>query len=231
MHSSNHQTTTIMLAIMIVTSSLLIGCGKMPGSGKKKMVPVKPPKPFAQDVAADAYASVDEAIVSLVELAEAGRTKQQDLAASWLTMQGEAVVTPLAAILSDEGQSEQARVAACQVLAEIGPAARPVLMKATASPTPQVRHSATLRLGRIRPVDQLTIDHLISMLKHADQRTRRAAILSLGTLGTTADAATESLAAIYTDTGTDELLRNAAFSSLKKIHPRRDFTDLLDGSM
>jgi HEAT repeat protein len=230
MQYSTRQITVNLLAMLAITSSLLIGCGKMPGPDKKKARARSSVKPFSQEVAADAFASVDEAIQKLIELAEAGQINQQDRAASWLSKQGEAVVPPLSKILSDESRSEKARIAACQVLAEIGPAARAVLLKTTDSPTKMVRISATVRLGRIQPADQLTIDRLISLLKHADKTTCRAAAVSLGSIGSVADSATESLTTIYLDQQADELLRNAAFSSLKKIHPRRDFTDLLDGS-
>ena len=90
-----------------------------------------------------------------------------------------------------------------------------------------VRVSATRRLGLIKPSDQQTVDRLVTLLGHEDQQTRRAAVQSLGAIGNSADAAIDPLVEIYNNKKNTDLLRNDAVQALKKINPRKDFTDLL----
>jgi len=208
------------MILLVITS----GCGKVPGTGKKKKSSTSQRPP---PVAADAYGSVEEAVTELITSAEANNLKKQDRAASWLADRGEPAIDPLSAILLGSDQPEPARIAACQVLSKLGPGARPALLRASDDTVRMVRISATRRLGLIRPSDQQTVDRLVTLLGHEDQQTRRAAIQSLGSIGKPAEAAIDPLVEVYNNKRNRDLIRNDAVQALKKINPRKDFTDLL----
>ncbi|MFP6649873.1 MAG: HEAT repeat domain-containing protein [Pirellulaceae bacterium] len=207
--------------ILLVVAS---GCGKVPGTGKKKKSSTSKRHP---PVAADAYGSVEEAVLELIQSAEANNLPKQDRAASWLADRGESAIDPLSAILLGSDQPEPARIAACQVLAKLGPGARPALLRASDDPVQMVRISSTRRLGLIRPSDQQTVDRLVTLLGHEDQQTRRAAVQSLGSIGKPAKTAIDPLVEVYNNKQNRDLIRNDAVQALKKINPRKDFTDLL----
>ena len=211
------------VAVMVLLAGAS-GCGEVPGTAKKKKSSTSQRPPA---VASDAYGSVAEAVSELVQSAEAHNLKKQDRAAAWLVDRGEPAIDPLTAILSSTDQAEPARVAACQVLSKLGPAARPALLRATDDPVRMVRISATRRLGLIRPADQQAVDRLVTLLEHEDQQTRRAAVQALGSIGKPAEAAIDPLVEIYNNNRNKNLLRNDAVQALKKINPRKDFTDLL----
>ncbi|MFP6751164.1 MAG: HEAT repeat domain-containing protein [Pirellulaceae bacterium] len=210
----------------IVVMILLLaagGCGKVPGSGKKKKKTTR----RRPQVAADAYGSIAEAVDELLESTKTNNLAKQDRAVAWLSGRGTPAIDPLANILGSSDHSEAARVVACQVLSKLGPGARPALLQATGDDVRNVRVSATSRLGMIEPSDQQTVDRLIELLGHDDQKTRRAAVRSLGSIGNSAEAAIDPLVEIYNNKKNTDLLRNDAVQSLKKINPRKDFTDLL----
>ena len=210
----------------IVVMILLLaagGCGKVPGSGKKKKKTTR----RRPQVAADAYGSIAEAVDELLESTKTNNLAKQDRAVAWLSSRGTPAIDPLANILGSSDHSEAARVVACQALSKLGPGARPALLQATDDDARMVRVSATRRLGLIKPSDQQTVDRLVTLLGHEDPQTRRAAVQSLGSIGTSADAAIDPLVEIYNNKKNTDLLRNDAVQALKKINPRKDFTDLL----
>ena len=208
------------MILLVITS----GCGKVPGTGKKKKSSTSQRPP---PVAADAYGSVEEAVTELIMSAEANNLKKQDRATSWLADRGEPAIDPLANILGSSDHSEAARIVACQVLSKLGPGARPALLRASDDSTRMVRISATRRLGLIQPPDQQTVDRLVDLMGHEDQQTQRAAVQALGSIGKQAETAVEPLVHLYNDQKNPNLLRNDAVQALKKINPRKDFTDLL----
>ena len=210
----------------IVVMILLLaagGCGKVPGSGKKKKKTTR----RRPQVAADAYGSIAEAVDELLESTKTNNLAKQDQVVVWLSSRGAPAIDPLANILGSNDHSEAARVVACQVLSKLGPGARPALLQATGDDARMVRVSATRRLGLIKPSDQQTVDRLVTLLGHEDQQTRRAAVQSLGSIGNSADTAIDPLVEIYNNKKNTNLLRNDAVQALKKINPRKDFTDLL----
>ena len=178
-------------------------------------------------MAADAYGSIAEAVDELLESTKTNNLAKQDRAVAWLSSRGTPAIDPLASILGSSDHSEAARVVACQVLSKLGPGARPALLQATSDDARMVRVSATRRLALIKPSDQQTVDRLVTLLGHDDQQTRRAAVQSLGSIGNSADAAIDPLVEIYNNKKNTDLLRNDAVQALKKINPRKDFTDLL----
>jgi HEAT repeat protein len=210
--------------VIVVTILLLVtsGCGKVPGTGKKKKSTRR-----RITVAADAYGSIAEAVDELLESTKTNNLKKQDRAMAWLADRGEPAIDPLANILGSSDHSEAARIVACQVLSKLGPGARPALLQATGEDVRMVRISATRRLGLIKPPDQQTVDRLVTLLGHEDQQTRRAAVQSLGSIGKPAETAIDPLVNLYHDRKNMDLLRNDAVQALKKINPRKDFTDLL----
>lgn len=218
MRFSSRQAIVVMILLLAAG-----GCGKVPGSGKKKK---KAPRQRPQ-VAADAYGSIAEAVDELLESTKTNNLARQDRAVAWLSGRGDPAIDPLANILGSSDHSEAARIVACQVLSKLGPGARPALLQATGGDARMVRVSATRRLGMIRPSDQQTVDRLVTLLGHEDPQTRRAAVQSLGSIGTSADAAIDPLVEIYNNKKNTDLLRNDAVQALKKINPRKDFTDLL----
>jgi HEAT repeat protein len=218
---------TIVLMILLAAAS---GCGEVPGSGGKKKKSSSRARKRAP-VAANAFGSVDQAVSELIEAATDKNLQKQDRAGDWLADRGAKSIEPLAAILKSSDQSEQARVAACRVLAKLGPGARSALLQATDDETQIVRLAATRLLGAIQPADKQTVDRLIQLLGHQDRQTKRAAVRSLGEIGkeakAAAKAAIEPLVAIYRDESNDQLLRQDAVKALKIINPRKDLTDLL----
>ena len=210
---------------IVVMILLLVagGCGKVPGSGKKKKRTTR----RRPQVAADAYGSIAEAVDELLESTKTNNLAKQDQVVAWLSSRGTPAIDPLADILGSSDHSEAARVVACQVLSKLGPGARPALLQATSDDARMVRVSATRRLALIKPSDQQTVDRLVTLLGHDDQQTRRAAVQSLGSIGNSADAAIDPLVEIYNNKKNTDLLRNDAVQALKKINPRKDFTDLL----
>ncbi|MDP7206509.1 MAG: HEAT repeat domain-containing protein, partial [Pirellulaceae bacterium] len=197
--------------------------GKVPGSGKKKKKATRQ----RPQVAADAYGSIAEAVDQLLESTKTNNLARQDRAVAWLSDRGDPAIEPLANILGSSDHSDAARIVACQVLSKLGPGARPALLQATGADARMVRVSASRRLGMIRPSDQQTVDRLVTLLGHEDQQTRRAAVQSLGSIGKSADVAIDPLVEIYNNKKNTDLLRNDAVQALKKINPRKDFTDLL----
>ena len=209
---------------IVVTILLLVasGCGKVPGTGKKKNSTRR-----RTTVPADAYDSIAEGVDELLESTKTNNLAKQDRAVAWLADRGEPAIDPLANILGSSDHSESARIVACQVLSKLGPGARPALLRASGDSTRMVRRSATRRLGLIQPTDQQTVDRLVTLLGHEDQQTRRAAVQSLGSIGKPAETAIDPLVNLYHDRKNMDLLRNDAVQALKKINPRKDFTDLL----
>ena len=217
MHSSRQLAIVVMILLLVA-----VGCGKVPGSGKKK-------KPTRRriTVAADAYGSIAEAVDELLQSTKTNNLAKQDRVVAWLVDRGEPAIDPLANILGSSDHSEAARIVACQVLSKLGPGARPALLRASDDSTRMVRISATRRLGLIQPSDQQTVDRLVELLGHEDQQTQRAAVQALGSIGKQAETAVDPLVDLYNDQKNPNLLRNDAVQALKKINPRKDFTDLL----
>jgi HEAT repeat protein len=178
-------------------------------------------------VAADAYGSIAEAVDELLQSTKTNNLAKQDRVVAWLADRGEPAIDPLANILGSSDHSEAARIVACQVLSKLGPGARPALLRASGNSTRMVRISATRRLGLIQPSDQQTVDRLVELLGHEDQQTQRAAAQALGSIGKQAETAVDPLVDLYNDQKNPNLLRNDAVQALKKINPRKDFTDLL----
>jgi HEAT repeat protein len=215
---SSRQLPIVVMILLLVAG----GCGKVPGTGKKK-------KPARRriTVAADAYGSIAEAVDELLQSTKTNNLAKQDRVVAWLADRGEPAIDPLANILGSSDHSEAARIVACQVLSKLGPGARPALLRASGNSTRMVRISATRRLGLIQPSDQQTVDRLVELLGHEDQQTQRAAAQALGSIGKQAETAVDPLVDLYNDQKNPNLLRNDAVQALKKINPRKDFTDLL----
>jgi len=231
------KTVTILSLILF-----LAGCGSSPQTGgqAKKSSPKTPtaskatkPEPEAKPkpsstVDADSFAGIPEAIRVLTEAAKSGGKKDDELmrADKWLGMQGDAAVEPLASVWNDEQADLAGRIAVGRILRRLGPAAKPALKQALGSETRLMRLNAIQSLGCVQPTDPDIIQTLLDLIDGDDERIRLEAILALANIGTEAeDMCTDKLVAILNDAEENRTLRDAAKRALKKVNPRRKFTD------
>jgi HEAT repeat protein len=223
---------------ILALALLLLGCGpqagrqaKRPGTKRpttstpsKSKREAKPKSTLA--VHAESFAGIPEAIRALTEAAKSSNEDEVIRADKWLVMQGGAAVEPLANVLNDEQAHLAARFAACRILRRLGNEAKPALKQALGSESKQMRLKAIETLGRVRPTDPDIIQTLVDLIGAEDERVRSVAILSLGDIGPPAkDMCADKLVAILNDAEENETLRDAAKRALKKVNPRRNFTD------
>ena len=167
-----------------------------------------------------------EAIKALGEAAKSGKNDELIQADKWLEMQGLAALEPLADVVTDEEAHLAPRIAACRVLRRLGPNAKPALKQALGSESQQMRLNAIESLSLVRPSDQDIIETLMDLVDGEDERTRLQAVLALSRIGPQAkDTCGDKLVTILNDEEENDTIRDAAKRALKKVNPRRTFTD------
>lgn len=216
----------------------LLGCGPQTSqqakrSGSKAPVAAKTSKSKSKakpkpplTVHADSFAGIPEAIRALTEAAKSGKDNELIRADRWLVMQGGAAIEPLANVLNDQQAHLAARIVACRVLRRLGSDAKPALKQALGSEPKQMRLNAIEALGIVRPTDPDIIQTLVDLASGEDERVRLEAILALAKIGPHAkDKCADMLVAILNDAEENETIRGAAKRALRKVNPRRNFTD------
>jgi hypothetical protein len=186
------------------------------------------PQPTAKSKSAARveFASVDAAFAEVERLAsDASAGPQRMQVERWFHDQGERIAPELAAKLADPEADAASRIAACRVLARLGPTARPALLAASEGPPGPVRIKAIESLARLEPADAETVAKLIALIDDDDRDVRRVAIAGLKHVGPPAKEASPRLQAILSDANEEETIRAAAKEALKSVAPRRTLVD------
>jgi HEAT repeat protein len=177
------------------------------------------------------FASVEAAFAEVERLSSDSNAGPQRMQVErWFHDQGDRIAPELAARLTDAEADAATRMAACRVLARMGPIARPALLAACDGPPGPVRIKAIESLGRLKradgeSADAATIAKLIALIDDEDREVRRVAIAGLKNIGPPAKDATARLQAILNDVNEEETIRAAAKEALKSVDPRRTLVD------
>jgi HEAT repeat protein len=216
------------LGFVLVSS----GCGaseaRLDSTERGDPIDSAQPPPTARSKSAERieFASVDAAFAEVERLASdpsAGRQRMQ--VERWFQDQGVRIAPELAAKLADGEANAASRMAACRVLARLGPTARPALLAASEGPPGPVRIKAIESLARLEPADAETVAKLIAFIDDDDRDVRRAALAGLKHVGPPAKEASTRLQAILSDANEEETIRAAAKEALKSVAPRRTLVD------
>ena len=231
-----------MYRLLLVLPLLLIGCGTSSkpdasdppttsmNSDDQPVVTatspsaVKPTVNNRPDVPSDAFSSVAEAISALTIATEAKTDEDRYRATEWLVNQGDAAVAPLAAELEDPRTGTRSQITVTRIIGRIGTVeAAAVLTKIANAENQMAAINAIQLLGQVTPSAD-TVDALIKLLDHDDDRRRLESVKALGEIGEPASAAGEKLIALQNSRDNDAL-RRAARKSLEQVDPRRTLVD------
>lgn len=171
------------------------------------------------------FASVDEALGVLIKATDEDDRDRQLASYNWLAGQGEGAVPAVVAAMNDEAISIESRRLACRVLGQLGPAAEPALLEASASDELPLQLKAIESLAAVEPPSRQIVDRLISLMENENEQVRRTAIRSLGNIGTPARAAADKLQALRNSVEANETIRGEADRALKRVRPIRTFND------
>ena len=183
------------------------------------------PAEVADDPVQENFASVNDALSSLVDASASDNKKQQMAAYTWLCQQGPAAIDPVVATMNDESVSITARRHACRVLGHLGPEAAAPLIKASQSDNLALKLRAIETLPAIEPMQASVVQRLIQLLDHSNDQIKHTAIRSLGHIGPPAKASADKLNALRDNVELSETTRMEAGKSLKLIRPIRSFED------
>jgi HEAT repeat protein len=195
------------------------GAPKIVSAAPRKSAPTNAPERAASG---DSFSTVNAALESLSTGLAADDQVAIRGATAWLAKQGAGAVAPTAAEVKNAQNDLRFRLACLNVLGYLGPPAAGPILEATQSDTPQVRAKATDMLGNIHPSSSQIVSRLIELLDNDDLALRRSAVESLGRIGKPAERAAPQLLAILNG-DSDDSLRGAAKTALKKIEPRIGF--------
>lgn len=177
-------------------------------------------------VTATSYTDIPTAIDVLSTAAREEDITEIVRSERWLVMQGSAAIEPLGKIFGDEQADLAARIASSRVLRQLGPDAMDALRLGMNSSSQQIQLNAIKGLAYLKPTNDRIIRGMVILVDHDEQRIRQEAILGLAAIGPAAQsAAEERLIQLLNDTNENETLRDAAKRALKKVAPRRSFTD------
>lgn len=200
-------------------------------SSQRQSSSAKPVDNQSRAAATAEFASVEAAFAEVERLSNDPNAGPQRMQVErWFNEQGDRIAPELAARLTDTEADAATRMAACRVLARMGPIARPALLAACDGPPGPVRIKAIESLGRLKlaegeSADAATIAKLIALVDDEDREVRRVAIAGLKNVGPPAKEATARLQAILNDVNEEETIRAAAKEALKSINPRRTLVD------
>jgi HEAT repeat protein len=169
----------------------------------------------------DAFAQVSDAFDSLVKAMSANDQLTVYTAETWLAMQKDAAVAPLAKILRDANEPLERRMIAGRALGKVGPPAASTLIEGLTVDNERVRLRVIDAMGMVKAGDERLIDKLIELTADGDPQNRQHAIMSLGRTGPAAKKAAPRLVEILNNAAEPEALRSEAKKALKEVDPRR----------
>ncbi|MFM8252057.1 MAG: HEAT repeat domain-containing protein, partial [Planctomycetota bacterium] len=169
----------------------------------------------------DAFAQVSDAFDSLVKGMSANDQTAVYTAETWLAMQKDAAVAPLAKIVRDANEPLERRMTACRALGKVGPPAAAALIDCLPVDQERVRLRVIDAMGMVKSGDERLIDKLIELTADGDPQNRQHAIMSLGRTGTAAKKSAPRLVEILNNAAEPEVLRSEAKKALKEVDPRR----------
>lgn len=181
-----------------------------------------PVKPSAPPVS---FASVDEGLTALATATDARNSDRQKDAYNWLAKQDESAVPAVVAAMNNPSLSIEARRMACRVLSQLGPSGAAPLVAASSSEELPLKLKAIEAMPAIEPQQKIVVDRLIELLDDANDQVRRAAVRSLGQIGTAAARSADKLIALQNNVEVDEMTRDEAARAIKRVQPRRTFND------
>lgn len=177
------------------------------------------------EVPADAFDNVADAVSALTLATDAQFDEERYRATEWLVMQKDAAVAPLAEEVKETSANPRSQIVIARILGRIGtPAAAQELVVMTTAENHLGAINAIQQLGVIKPPSPDTIENLIRLLEHQDDRRRLEAVHALGKIGQPAAAASKQLVAIQNSQDNDTL-RQAARRALEKVDPRKTLAD------
>ena len=173
-----------------------------------------------------AFASVEEAIDAMRAAADSGQGNRAVRVAQWLSRRGAESLAPLQRLLEDGQAPPTSRIAAVESLKRMGPQAVEGLVRVAESDgATAVRASAIGAVASIQPVAPSTVDRVIQWIDLPDIAIRRAAVIAVGRLGSSAKKCAPRLQSILNDINEDETLRGEAKRALKSVSPRKTLVD------
>ena len=211
--------TWIMVGLFITT-----GCSD-PDPTVVKQLPKK--RVVGQDarvdrtVAAATFESTEAAFAALVTARAERKLDDQEQAVGWLFKKGAAAFEYCASIGRDTQQPTSSRVAACNVLAEFGQQAIPVLLELTRDSEQQIVMSAVERVSLIKPPTKEIVDRYIELLDSDDWKIQLITAQATRRLGVQGGRTADQLEVILQDDKKHQLLRDAARKALRSVEPRR----------
>jgi len=230
----------LLIACVVVT---LIGCGNVPQPASENKAPKakakeKPAAPKEEPIDPNAFASYDEAMAAIVKATAEQKPADMNKAERWLGSKGTAIASQLSATAKDSSGPLPARIAACRILARIGPVATPTLMEISKKDTKpdQLRQNGVQWMGVIKPTSKEIVDHLITLSnettgsKEMNQKIRMAALQALLKIGPEVKKLrpdyVETLQNTLNSLTEDDSIRGQAKLTLKSIEPRRGFSGM-----
>ena len=172
-------------------------------------------------VAAAAFESTEAAFTALVTARAEMKLDDQEQAVGWLFKKGAAAFEYCASIGRDTQQATSSRVAACNVLAEFGQQAIPVLLELTRDSEQQIVMSAVERVSLIKPPTKEIVDRYIELLDSDDWKIQLITAQATRRLGVQGGRTADQLEVILQDDKKHQLLRDAARKALRSVEPRR----------
>ena len=213
-------------ALLCLGCLCLLGCGDSQTTTKPQKTSSKPAaKKSAPKPAADAYPNIEEALAAFQKAVQEKDKEKRIHADAWLGMQGEKATAPVTALILDESQDLQFRIALFNVLRKLGASAKPGLLEALKSDNWRIRSYAASCLGQIQSSDQDIIDVLTALIDDPKEDIQVAAITSLARIGPPAEkAAADKLQTLFDKSGNGRL-RSATKQALQAIRPRKRLVD------
>ncbi len=240
------------LALCITCSmvlSVLVGCGTEPttkanGSSTK-------PKPNSGAVeeapkhelppVETAFASIDEAMLSVRTSIESSHIKQRQAACAWLVSQGEPSRQKIVELVNSEITQQEPsepwkdeityRRVLIRVIPKFGLKGEETLRELIEHENTYFSSKAIESLGLVKPPTKTALDTLIELMqdKEADEMARCVAIQSIKQMGPDAMKVQKDLdkllMGIRNSTEESDRLRDYAASALKEVNLRTSFND------
>ncbi len=172
-------------------------------------------------VDAASFESTEAAFEALVTARAEKKLDDQEQAVGWLFKKGAEAFQYCEAICRDTQQATPSRVAACNVLAEFGQQAIPVLLELTRDSEQQVVMSAVERVSLVKPPTKEIVDRYIELLDSEDWKIQLVTAQATRRLGVQGGRTADQLEVILQDDKNHQLLRDAARKALRSVNPRR----------
>jgi HEAT repeat protein len=169
----------------------------------------------------DAFSKVSDAFDALVKGMSTNDQQVVYTAETWLAMQKESAVAPLAKIVRDGDESLERRMTASRALGKVGQPAAAAIIECLTVDNERVRLRVIDAMGMVKPGDERVIDKLIELTADGDPQNRQRAIVSLARTGPAAKKAAPRLVEILNNAQESEVLRSEAKKALKEVDPRR----------